>query len=457
MSALTHSFCIAGTQSGSGKTTLSLGLMAALKKRGLTVQPFKCGPDYIDAGFHHQAAGRRSRNLDSWMMPAASISTYFNNACNGADVAICEGVMGLFDGASASELTGSTAEIAQLTEMPVVLVVDARAMARSVAALVSGFANFEAGVSICAVIANRVGSERHAQLIRDALDAAGLPPLIGTLPRDASFTMPERHLGLQAHTELEQQAERLEALGAAVEAQVDIDRLLKLTTRPMTAAAAIPSQAQQPTRVRLGLARDEAFYFYYEDNLDLLRSEGAELIEFSPLHDAQLPDGLDGVYIGGGFPEEFAAQLAENHSMRESLSRYAAEGGSIYAECGGFMYLCEEITFSDGRVFPMSGVLQATCQMRDKRQRLGYTEATTLNDGLFGPAGTRLRGHEFHWSEVVAGKDAQPLFAVTDASGQRNECIGIQSGKVYASYFHPHFASNPGTVKAWLSQLSKHG
>lgn len=451
-----HSFCIAGTQSGSGKTTLTLGLMAALRRRGLTVQPFKCGPDYIDAGHHRHAAGRISRNLDSWMMPPASIPRAFQNACQGADVAVCEGVMGLFDGASATELKGSTAEIALLTQMPVVLVVDARAMARSIAALVAGYVHFEKDLKICGIIANRVGSAGHARILREALAAAGLPPLLGCLPRDEAFHMPERHLGLVADTEDSGVEERIEALASAVEAAVDIDQLLACSRNNNTKQAAAEARPAVASKLRLGLARDAAFYFYYEDNLDALRSRGVTLVEFSPLNDAALPEGLDGLYIGGGFPEQFSAELSANTAMHASLREFAASGRAIFAECGGYMYLCRSLEQPDGSRLPMAGVLAADCLMRDKRQRLGYTQASSLEAGIFGPAGTTLRGHEFHWSEVVPDAGQKPLFEVRDAHGRRQEQVGIQQGNTHASYFHPHFASNPSAVDAWVTALENH-
>ncbi|WPJ94622.1 cobyrinate a,c-diamide synthase [Coraliomargarita algicola] len=448
-----HSFCIAGTQSGSGKTTLTLGLMAALRQRGLTVQPFKCGPDYIDAGHHRHAAGRISRNLDSWMMPPASIPATFQNACAGADVAVCEGVMGLFDGASSTELKGSTAEIALLTDMPVVLVVDARAMARSIAALVAGYVHFEKDLRVCGIIANRVGSEGHARILREALAAAGLPPLLGCLPRDEAFHMPERHLGLVADTEDAGVADRIETLATAVESAVDIDQLLECSRNLNTKKQAEVARSTVPVKLRMGLARDAAFYFYYEDNLDALRARGVELVEFSPLNDAALPEDLDGLYIGGGFPEQFSAELSSNIAMHAALRAFAESGRPIFAECGGYMYLCRSLELPDGNRLPMAGVLAADCVMRDKRQRLGYTKARSLQAGIFGSAGTNLRGHEFHWSEVVPDPGQTALFEVSDAHGRRQEQVGIQQGNTHASYFHPHFASNPAAVDAWVTAL----
>ncbi|MGE9291626.1 MAG: cobyrinate a,c-diamide synthase, partial [Puniceicoccales bacterium] len=356
MRTTVHRFCIAGTQSGAGKTTISLGLMAALRNRGLTVQPFKCGPDYIDAGHHRHAAGRRSRNLDSWMMPKEALQRSFERAIEDADVALCEGVMGLFDGAHPGRLDGSTAEISLWTDTPVVLVVNARAMAGSIAAIVTGFTHFERGITVCGVIANQVGSARHADILREALEAADLPPLLGSLPRDPGFSLPERHLGLVSETETSGTPERIARLASAVEKHVDLERLLSISARVRPPAwRETPEPA--PTSLRLGLARDEAFHFYYEDNLDALRDRGVSLVEFSPIHDSGLPDNLDGLYFGGGFPEQFARQLSSNTSFRKSIERFATGRRPIFAECGGYMYLCRSIHMPDQTTWPLAGVL----------------------------------------------------------------------------------------------------
>ena len=449
-----HRFCIAGTQSGAGKTTVSLGLMAALRKRGFRVQPFKCGPDYIDTGHHRHAAGVRSRNLDSWMMPAKAVRDSFARGSTQADVAICEGVMGLFDGASPTGLSGSSAEIAKLIDSPVVLVVNARAMSRSIAALVAGFTHFEPGVNICGVIANQVGSEHHASLLREALASSSLPPLLGWLPRDPQFSLPERHLGLIADTEANSLQERIEVLAKAMERYIDLDLLLSTTSgsRP----SLLNPHPPRPTRdLRLGLARDPAFHFYYEDNLDALRSKGVELIEFSPLQDASLPRDLNGLYFGGGFPEQFAQELSSNQPMLKSIRDFAQQDRPIFAECGGFMYLCREIRMPDGTTWPLSGIIPGDCLMREKRQRLGYSQATTRTESLFGPMGTRLRGHRFHWSEVILDSGIDPLFHLESARGIPEPEVGIQYGSISASYFHPHFASNPEALDAWVEALSR--
>jgi cobyrinic acid a,c-diamide synthase len=452
MTADFHSLCIAGTHSGVGKTTLTLGLMAALKHRGLAVQPFKCGPDYIDAGHHAKACGRTSRNLDSWMMGEEGVRESYARAVRNADAAVVEGVMGLFDGASANSPEGSTAHIAELLDLPVLLVIDARGMARSIAAMAQGYARFMPGLKFVGVIANNVAGERHARILRDALEAAGGPPLLGVLPREKHWVMPERHLGLISPTERGAGEEWFNDLSRGVEEHLDIERLLQSTLgrRPMDR----PFQTDDRFDVRLGIARDAAFHFYYEDNLDLLRSLGAELIKFSPLSDAGLPEDLDGVYIGGGFPEMFAQALEANLSMRRSIHDFAHSGGSIFAECGGFMYLCRSLTDTVGKNWEMCGVFDAITEMHNRRVRLGYVQAATIASGLFGGAGTELRGHEFHWSSLVEKKDKwEPVFEVSGADGQNRRATGIRSGNLWASYIHVHFASNPGACRAWLRHL----
>ncbi|MDD5706638.1 MAG: cobyrinate a,c-diamide synthase, partial [Kiritimatiellae bacterium] len=459
-----------------GKTTLTLGLLAALKRRGHRVQPFKCGPDYIDPGHHRRACGIPSRNLDTWMMGVDGVRASFARAASATDVAVVEGVMGLFDGASADRLEGSTAHVCKLLDLPVVLAVDARAMARSIAPLVKGFAEFEPGVRLVGVIANNVSSDSHAELLRTALSAAGLPPLLGALPRRAAWEIPERHLGLVADTESGLTDEWFAALAEGIEKHVDLARLLELTktVRPRDRREGLGFGVQgsgnenarcstldvrrstlDASACRLGLARDAAFHFYYEDNLDLLRAAGVELVEFSPLQDARLPPGLAGLYLGGGFPEMFAAQLQGNAAMRTAIADFADRGGHIYAECGGLMYLCASLTDRDGKSWEMCGVLPARTRMQARLRRLGYVEAVTLRDGLFGPRGTRLRGHEFHWSALEpGGEDAEPVFEVHSASGDRAERVGLCRANVRASYVHVHFASNPAVAESWARTLA---
>ncbi len=450
------SLCIAGTHSGVGKTTLTLGILAALRARGLQVQPFKCGPDFIDPGHHRRASGVVSRNLDGWMMGEEGVMESYARASGSADVAVVEGVMGLFDGASSSAIAGSTAHVCRMLDIPIVLVVNAKAMARSVAALVKGFVSFEEGSRIVGVVANNVSSERHAEILREALESASLPPLLGTLPTRESWHTPERHLGLVAESEESRGDEWFAELARDVENDLDLDLLLKMceASRPLEPAPQCCSDAVLPS-VRIGIARDEAFHFYYEDNLDMLRRFGAELISFSPLHDNELPPGLDGLYIGGGFPEMFAQQLSANKDMRSSIKSFADQNGHIYAECGGFMYLCRQLTDMDGNSYDMCGALPAGTTMESRLNRLGYIEAKTVGEGLFGPSGTSLRGHEFHWSSCENdGQCEGAAFDVTFLRRKGHERRGIHRGRVWASYSHLHFASNPDACRMWVKELS---
>jgi cobyrinic acid a,c-diamide synthase len=432
--------CIAGTSSGDGKTTVTLALLRALVKRKLNVQPFKCGPDYIDPTFHNIAAHRHSRNLDCWMMGAEQVKRSFAGGITEADCAVIEGVMGMFDSAAPGSLEGSTAEVASLLDVPVILTVNCRGMAGSIAAIVKGYTEFCDKVKVVGVIANMTGSETHAAILRRALELANLPPLLGYLPRNEHWALPERHLGLVPFIENEKSDEWFEQLGQAAEQYFDIDwilalcRMEKIATQPKTS---------HPAGARLAIARDEAFHFYYQDNLDILRENGFELVDFSPIHDLLLPDNIQGIYLGGGFPEVFAAGLEENSSMRQAIKNFAGNGGAIYAECGGFMYLTERLTDNAGKSMTMCGVIPARTFMGERLGSFGYREAKTCEDTFFGPAGTIFKGHEFHWSDVEFNSVVEPLW-LTKGSHPESEWspCGYNSGNVCASYIHLHFASN---------------
>jgi len=449
--------CIAAPHSGAGKTTITLGLLAALRRRGLAVQPFKCGPDYIDPGHHLRACGVVSRNLDTWMMGEDAVRACYAKASREADVAVAEGVMGLFDGASADRMEGSSAHVCQVLDVPVILVVNAKAMARSIAPLVKGFAEFDPRVRIVGVIANNVSTESHARILTDALASSGLPPLLGSLPTKPEWCLPERHLGLIADTESGVDADWFQSLAVGIEQHLDIAHLLRLceTARPATLhpPPSTVSPRLPPLSVRIGIARDAAFHFYYEDNLNLLREAGAELVPFSPLADSALPRALDSLYIGGGFPEMFARTLAENVRMRESIRAFA-KTGAVYAECGGLMWLGRTLTDGDGRSWEMCGALPVHTGMGKRAQRLGYVEATTLEAGLLGPKGTVLRGHEFHWSSIVREDEATPpAYAVRSARNGETRATGLCAGQVWASYLHFHFASQPVVARNWVNHL----
>ena len=428
---------IAATQSGGGKTTLVTGLLAALRARGLTVQSFKVGPDYIDLGYHRLASGRTGHNLDTWLVPEARLAEIFARECAGADIAVIEGVMGLYDGGRRG--ISSTAAIAKALDAPVLLVIDAKSVGASAAATALGFRIYDARLNLAGVLLNRLGSETHEEMIREAMAGIDMP-VYGVLRRDAALALPERHLGLTPGGE-SAAAETVRAIGERVEAGLDLDSILKLARS--AAPLVLPQSAQQNARssVRIGVARDEAFSFYYAASLAELEAYGAEIIAFSPLHDEALPE-VDGVLIGGGFPEMFAAQLAENASMRASLCRAAEEGMPIYAECGGYMYLMQSLVDFDGVEHAMAGIFPARARMTEKLQMVGYVEAEQTVDTVLGSAGLLLHGHEFHFSveEAERAADLVRPFTFTKLRNGAWYAAGCVYKNVLGSYLHLHFA-----------------
>ncbi len=435
---------VAGTHSGVGKTTLATAIMAALHRRGLRAQGFKVGPDFIDPSFHAAATGRPSYNLDGWMLSRQTNLEIFARATRDADVAVIEGVMGLFDGKDGASLSGTTAEMALWVDGAVLLILDASAMAGSAAAVVHGFDTLFPELTISAVALNRVAGEGHYEYIRSALAARCRPEPIGYLPRDAALAMPERHLGLHMAAEALNPA-TLGRLAECVEAHLDLDRLLQLAARPRPAGArAWPSVR---ARVRIGIACDAAFCFYYQDNLDLLRSLGAELVEFSPIADSALPDGVGGLYFGGGYPELHAAELASNLSMRSAIAAFVEQNRPLYAECGGFMYLCNEIVDTDGRQWPMAGVFPATVRMQKTLARLGYAEVEGAPESLWLPCGVRARGHEFRYSTA----DPMPS-QVTRIYSEGPEAY--RRSRTCAGYVHLHFLSCPEFAERFVADCA---
>lgn len=443
---------MAGTSSGVGKTTLVLGLIRALKRRGLSVAAFKCGPDYLDPMYHARAAGAPSHNLDGWMMGRDAVVSTFLRASAGADVSIIEGVMGLFDGASPTSDEGSTAEIAKWLRAPVLLVVDASGMARSLAATTLGFSTFDPEVRVAGVIANRVGSRGHLELLEKAV---GAPLLLGGLPVDPTLHLQSRHLGLRTPDSSVLSEETLDAIGERVEAWIGLDALLSRARAapPIEAMLAPPSQAAP--RCRIGLAFDAAFHFYYEDNLRILESLGAELVRFSPISDARLPK-VDGLILGGGYPETHAEALAQNVAMRAEIRAFAATGRPIYAECGGLMYLTRAIRLRDGRSHSMVGLLGGEAVMHDRLQALGYVEVETQSASILGGAGVRFRGHQFRYSELVEVEPELELaYSVRRRRGGEVTREGYRLGSVLASYVHAHFGSNRSVAESLVSACAR--
>lgn len=519
---------IAGTHSGCGKTTVALGLMAAFKAMGLKVQPFKCGPDFIDAGLHKLITGSPSRNLDIWICGEDYVKECFYKYSERAEISVIEGVMGMYDGQF------STASIAQLLKLPVILVVDAYGMAESAGALVKGFTEYGATEQhsdraigniektaalphcrtnelIIGIIFNRVASERHYERLKNSVQDV---EVLGYLSRDMNFEIPHRHLGLTVAEENPLTGKNIERLADAVQKHIDVKAIIsgsevkKPETRMPKASTNIKSLEMancQPQFKRVAVAYDKAFCFYYEDNLDMLRNACAEIVQFSPLEDTILPDGIDAIYLGGGYPELYAEKLSNNQSMLKAIYEWSQSGMPLYAECGGLMYLSQGIyynqfpsleglgagnkrattpqpPFSKGEYYAMAGVFPFETQMRDKLSRLGYREVELIDDCLLGYKGSILRGHEFHYSEIVKGQAKltvqdlrtdrsgvvesglspsareniiNKIYSVRDSSGALQEDEGFLYKNTLASYIHLHFGSNPQIANNFINFIRR--
>lgn len=447
---------IAGTHSGSGKTSVTLGILRALRRRGLQVQPFKAGPDFIDPSLHTAAAGRTSRNLDSWLLSRPTVLELCARAAEGADLAMIEGMMGLFDGYDGAGEEGSTAELTKWLGAPVVLTVDAAGAVRSVAATAMGFSAFDPDLTIAGVIATRIGGARHAAWLRDALDAAGIP-LLGTLPWDADLALPERHLGL-VPVEEQPAEETIAALAEAAEAYIDLDAILRAARQapPLVVPGPLvfpvmPIQAG----VRIGVARDAAFSFYYQDALDLLESRGAKVVPFSLISDETAPD-VHGLYLGGGFPEAHAERLSGNRSMRESIRHAIDRGMPVYAECGGLLYLCRDLLDSHGARYDMVGAIAATAQMQSRLVGLGYVTLEAEQDTLLLRKGEQVRGHEFHFSTVHLDEPEPLAFRSHEGRGLSDGRDGITRHNLLASYTHLHFAGAPVLAERFIDACRRY-
>ena len=440
---------VAGVSSGVGKTTVTVGLMRALRRRGLRVAAFKCGPDYLDPTYHTRAAGQVSHNLDGWMMGKRAVLDTFSTAAAGAEIAIIEGVMGLFDGASPTSDAGSSAEIAKWLAAPVLLVADAGGMARSIAALARGFSEFDPELRVAALACNRVGSASHLELLRGALGSS--LPLLGGLQKRPDLAFRERHLGLRTADAESVPEALLERWADEVEHGFDLNALLELAR----SAPALPepepelaTTAALPSRCRIGVALDAAFHFYYADNLRRLEQLGAELCYFSPLAASELPD-VDGLYFGGGYPELHAAQLAANAGLRTAIAQFAERGRPVYAECGGLMYLVDAIRTLDGQRHAMVGCLRGEAVVRERLVALGYVDVETRSPSLLGPSGLRFRGHQFRYSELLGAPEGS-AYLLHQRRGGEPLLEGYQSGSVLGSYVHAHWASNPAAAASFV-------
>ena len=440
---------IAGERSGTGKSTLTIGILAALRKRGLTVQPFKAGPDFLDPMHHGQVAGRPSRNLDTWMLPEWVLAS-FQHASAGADISVIEGVMGLYDGVDGRSEEGSSAHLAKRLQCPIILVIDATACARSVGAVAKGFKTFDPGADVRGVIFNRVGGQRHLDMVEAAIEGLDLVSL-GGIPKSKEIGLESRHLGLVPATEKDNRS-KYEEMRSIVEENLDLDLLVRIASEAREWVDLDKPPLEKVGDFRIGVARDEAFNFYYEDNLDILRSLGARIVEFSPLGDS-LPDA-DGYYFGGGYPELHLDELEANDAMRESLSRRAEEGVPAYAECGGLMYLCRRVRGTNGQIREMTGVFDAEVEMTERLQALGYVEASCVTDCVLSPAGGRTRGHVFHYSRIASHRERTLCYQLSKPKGIDGAADGLCRKNALASYLHLHFGSNPefarGLVRACL-------
>ncbi len=439
-------FVIAGTHSGCGKTSVSMALMAALVKRGFSVQPFKIGPDFIDPGHHKRITGRISHNLDGWIMGINENIDIVDRYGHEADFVAIEGVMGLFDGFSGNSEAGSTAQMAKWLGLPVLLVLDARSMARSIAALAQGFVDFDPDLNVLGLIVNRVGSDKHRDMLAQSLQDNLSTRIYGYLPREEKLKIPSRHLGLITDEDWPSDQKRIEVMVDWIEKNVCLDEIIKdcqtdknILTPKDQQGPGNKSKRSSKTLTRIGIARDEAFCFYYAENLRLLEEAGAELIPFSPIRDNRLPSKVQGLYFGGGYPELHCPLLSQNRSLLSEIYDFGINKGVIYGECGGFMYLTRSIFDLNGRRHSMAGLLPIQTGMDSRLRSLGYRQITTQRRSILGPPGTRVRGHEFHYSHILGSTDRMAsIYLVLN----QDQSEGFLRNNVLGSYIHLHWGSN---------------
>ncbi len=454
---------IAGVHSGVGKTTVALGVMSLLRQRGYNTQGFKAGPDYIDISHHYATTGNRSRNLDTWMMNDDACRELFHRTAVKARVSIIEGVMGLFDGNLNEPEKGSSAYLAKVLNTPVILVIDAKGMAQSAGAVALGFARFDPDVQIKGFILNRIGSENHFNAIKSSIENAVNIPVLGYLSKNMEIAIPERHLGLVPSCEMDDENtanEFCKSIADQMAQTLDVEKLLNIANQagefPKFNNCVFPvNKDRSGKRVKVAVAMDKAFHFYYQDNLELLEALGAELCYFSPLYDKTLPPEIDGVYIGGGFPELFAAELEANKAMRGSVKKACDKGVVVYAECGGMMYLLDKLVDCAGKSYIMCGVFGVGSKMQNRRQGLGYITAHSIADNILRKKGEEFRAHEFHWSSLIDADDKTLPFAYKIQKGRKGKTKtdGLFKNGVLASYTHIHFAENPDLAAGLLKSM----
>jgi cobyrinic acid a,c-diamide synthase len=450
---------ISSPQGHSGKTLVSIGLCDIFRRRGLKVQPFKKGPDYIDPSWLGAAAGRPCRNLDLFLIPETKLVQSYQRIMEGADLAVVEGAMGLFDGFESPE-SGTTAEIARLFHLPVVLVVNTTRMTGSIAAMVKGYQHFQPDVRVAGVILNRVSGVRHEQKLRTAVEKYCEIPVVGSIPRDLDFKMEERHLGLVPSKELKEVDSVIGRIGRKLESCLDPDGLLtiaKRSERPLSSKSYQETRAEKTeeksrSNVRIGVMVDQVFHFYYPENLEALEAEGAELVHIDSLKD-RLPE-IDGLYIGGGFPELYLEALEGNPALRREIREGVEEGLPVYAECGGLMYLCEAMEGND-RSYEMAGVLPGRVKMLERPQGHGYVIAEVTGENPLFPLGSILRGHEFHHSRFFPSEDLEYAYRIRRGHGIHGASDGIVYKNLFASYVHLHALGTPEWAPAFVSLASK--
>ena len=442
---------IAGVSSGSGKTSVATGLMKALSDMGLAVQPFKVGPDYIDPGYHKIACGRDSCSLDSCLVPKDRLLEDFAAASDGADIAVIEGVMGLYDGGRNG--VSSTAQIAKLLKAPIIIVIDVKSIGASAAAIALGYKEYDKEADIRGTILNRLGSDTHKQMITKAMSDIGIE-VLGGIRRNDCLYMPERHLGLVPTLE-NPAVPVVEKLGTAMRDQLDIQAILHCarSAEPLSISG-IDRKGNTASAVRIALAKDEAFSFYYPDSIAELRNQGAEIVYFSPIHDKEVPES-DGIILGGGFPEVFAAKLSSNESMRESMLARAKDGCPIYAECGGYMYAMRSIRDFEGIEYPMVGIFDCKSSMTKKLQMVGYIEAELTQDLPIGKKGCKLHGHEFHFSVEESHTASKPAI-FTKMRDMNRYYAGQYRYNTFGSYMHMNFFGEPEAASSFIMSCQKY-
>lgn len=461
-------FIVAGTQSGVGKTTITLGLLAALVRRGLRVASCKIGPDFIDPGHHKYITGKISRNLDYWMLSPETNHAIFHMQAYETDCVVVEGVMGLFDGAGPNGL-GSTAQVAKSLSLPVLLVINARGLAQSAGAILHGFTKFDEQLSIKWVVFNNVGSQNHLRILRESISHLPHITCLGGIPKHGDISLPQRHLGLVTAEDVSLSVVQIQKLAELIETHLDLDLLLKEipAISPLHGAdypdySALFRGRGHGHRVKIAVARDTAFCFYYQENLELLQNAGAELVFFSPLQDERLPEDIGGIYIGGGYPELHAGRLATNMSMKRSIFAAFEADMPIYAECGGFMYLCDGIKVDDS-IEEMVGIFPFQPVMMERFASLGYREVILKADSLLGRAGQVIRGHEFHYSKLqpeishgaVLNGSISQIYEVRNAMMQPIGSEGFRSKNAIGSYIHLHFASNFNVANGFVQACER--